>query len=266
MLSKVTKTDKQNIKINKNMLLNDLKNTPIFIFSVNPIVVVYDSTQCTTSIKSFDQSKKTIISEFDNTNYLCFNNTPKNTSQKNPFTEEEDNLISQLVKCFGENNWSAVSQHMKQNNFDRNIRQCRDRYYHYLNPKIKNSEWTTEEDELLMENVKKNGNRWKKMEKFFPGRTEVSLRNRYNLLIRKQNKIAKKIKKKSDIMSDNFSFLDSYYDKKKKSCKNSECNDICITYQTDKKISDDEWNLNITELYDDKSNNIYDFDDSLFNQ
>ena len=154
---------------------------------------IYDNIQ---SITQCDQL-------YDSTNAHLYQNskTPNNISsnispKRNLFTTEEDNLLLQLVKSFGTKNWQKISSEMKKHNIYRNGRQCRDRYYHYLNPNIDfKSKWTHEKDNLLLNTVQKQGTRWKIMERIFPGQTEVSLRNRYNLLKRKERKNQKQIEK-----------------------------------------------------------------------
>lgn len=136
----------------------------------------------------------------------------KKGTQKNPFTYQEDKVLLSLVNSVGEKNWVTISMIMKQMNYDRNGRQCRDRYYHYLDPKINNdASWSPEEEDLLVKTVEKNGKKWKWMEKIFPGRTEVSLRNRYHLIIRKKiKKENQKARLQNNIMSSNYDFLDKY--------------------------------------------------------
>lgn len=113
---------------------------------------------------------------------------------------------------------------MQKSHFNKNIRQCRDRYYHYLDPNISTDIcWSQSEDECLLNLVEKVGKKWKIMEKMFPGRTEVSLRNRYNLLLRKFNREQKKINQSQNLKSI-CSFLNSV-DKKKKKSKNKIGND-----------------------------------------
>ena len=136
-------------------------------------------------------------------NSIKFNNSSNTSSQKNHFTLEEDEFLLHLVKSIGIRNWQKISLEMKKNNIERNGRQCRDRYIHYLDPNInKNSKWTPEEDSLLIKSTQKHGKKWKVMEKIFPGRTEVSLRNRYNLLMRKERKEHMKIEKKQQSKKD----------------------------------------------------------------
>ena len=49
-----------------------------------------------------------------------------------------------------------------------------------MDPTIKKGEWTTDEDRVLYEAQKQFGNRWCEILKILPGRTENSLKNRWN--------------------------------------------------------------------------------------
>lgn len=118
--------------------------------------------------------------------------------KKSPFTIEEDQYLIYLVNIFGQEKWSKIADGMTKANFPRNGRQCRDRYCHYLDPNLKtDANWSSEEDKCLINCVNELGNKWKLFEQKFSGRTEVSLRNRYNLLIRKFNRDQKSMFKKT---------------------------------------------------------------------
>lgn len=99
------------------------------------------------------------------------------------FTEDEDKKLLELIDKY-KDNWKKISYEMK----DRNIRQCKERYFHYLSPDIKHDHWTSEEDAILLMNVKIQGKRWKLLENYFPGRAEVDIRNRFYVLMRTINK------------------------------------------------------------------------------
>lgn len=112
--------------------------------------------------------------------------TRKNYSRR-MFTKEEDEKLLILVEKH-EKDWRKISNDM----IDRSIRQCKERYFHYLSPNIKKEKWTDEEDMILLMNIGKQGKKWKVLEKLFPGRTEIDIRNRYYVLIRKISKSVRK--------------------------------------------------------------------------
>ena len=56
----------------------------------------------------------------------------------------------------------------------------RGRYVNYLDPSLKNTKWTKEEDDILFENQRKVGNKWAEIRKLLPGRSDNSIKNRYH--------------------------------------------------------------------------------------
>ena len=97
---------------------------------------------------------------------------------KHKFTPEEDERLSMLVKQFGETNWRKIADAM----VTRNYRQCRERWKNYLAPNVCRDPWTAEEDRLLQDKYQELGSRWSLIAKFFPNRTDVSLKNRWVVL------------------------------------------------------------------------------------
>ena len=94
----------------------------------------------------------------------------KNITPRKLFTLEED---QKLIELYGKyrDNWKLISKEMK----NRSVRQCKDRYYHYLSPFIMKREWTIDEDILLLLSIQKYGKKWKTLEFLFPGRTEIDI-------------------------------------------------------------------------------------------
>lgn len=99
------------------------------------------------------------------------------------FSKEEDDKLILLHNRY-DDDWKKIAKEMD----GRSIRQCKERYCHYLNPDINLSDWTSNEDNLLNEKVQEIGKKWKILEYIFPGRTEISIRNRWNVLQRKERK------------------------------------------------------------------------------
>lgn len=113
---------------------------------------------------------------------LLLQQTPKSNQQPekkiishNKFTPEDDERLKQLVLQFGTMEWRQISRLMG----DRSARQCRDRWKNYLNPSVNNAPWTEYEDNLLDQKVAELGRKWSIIAKFFPGRTDINIKNRY---------------------------------------------------------------------------------------
>ena len=79
---------------------------------------------------------------------------------------QEDDLLVKLVGQYGPRKWTAIAKFMK----GRMGKQCRERWHNHLNPMVKKSAWTREEDNLIREYHKKWGNQWAKISKKLPGR------------------------------------------------------------------------------------------------
>ncbi len=91
--------------------------------------------------------------------------------------------------------WKMISQRLyfENNRSDkifRNAKQCREHWNCYLNPNLKKGPWKPEEDIQLLKCIKQNkgSKKWSEIVKYFDGRTENALKNRYTLIIDKQKK------------------------------------------------------------------------------
>lgn len=56
----------------------------------------------------------------------------------------------------------------------------RERYVNYLDPCLKRSPWTAEEDQILFREQRRVGNKWTEISRFIPGRSENSVKNRWH--------------------------------------------------------------------------------------
>ncbi|OHT13496.1 Myb-like DNA-binding domain containing protein [Tritrichomonas foetus] len=100
----------------------------------------------------------------------------KHQSFHHKFSEEEDFRLRNLVTCFGAKKWVRIASMMP----GRTARQCRDRYSNYLAPGFIQSEWSIEEDDLLLNKYLEYGSQWTRIREFFPNRTANSIKNRWN--------------------------------------------------------------------------------------
>jgi hypothetical protein len=103
---------------------------------------------------------------------------------KMKFSPEEDALLLDLVAEHGAKDWMTISALMG----NRNARQCRERYKSYLDRALSNTQWTAEEDRLLEDKVKEFGTRWNKVAAFFSNRSNMALRNRWQMIVRRRAK------------------------------------------------------------------------------
>jgi hypothetical protein len=103
-------------------------------------------------------------------------------------------------------NWPLIAFLM----LDRNARQCRDRWFHYLAPGLNHEPWTSEEDALLLQKFRELGSKWAKIAKFFPGRTRENCRNRLYALERRKQRIQRSIaaQPQDDFSWDDINFSD----------------------------------------------------------
>ena len=113
------------------------------------------------------------------------------TSQAKPafkphakFSYEDDEVLRKLVAEFGENKWVVIAEHMP----GRNPRQCKERWMNYLCPTLNRSPWSPEEDRLLIAKQKELGSKWVKISQFFENRTDAMVKNRFQVLKRKELK------------------------------------------------------------------------------
>ncbi|CAB4264584.1 unnamed protein product [Prunus armeniaca] len=96
----------------------------------------------------------------------------------------EDDILRNQISVHGTDNWAIIASKFK----DKTTRQCRRRWYTYLNSDFKKGGWSPEEDMLLCEAQKIFGNRWTEIAKVVSGRTDNAVKNRFSTLCKKRAK------------------------------------------------------------------------------
>ncbi|KAK6931206.1 SANT/Myb domain [Dillenia turbinata] len=100
------------------------------------------------------------------------------------WSQQEDDLLRELIRNHGTENWGIIASKFK----DKTTRQCRRRWYTYLNCDSKKGGWSPEEDLLLCEAQRIFGNRWTEIAKVVSGRTDNAVKNRFSTLCKKKAK------------------------------------------------------------------------------
>jgi len=119
-------------------------------------------------------------------------------TRRGPWTTEEDELLTNLVKRFGTKKWAIIAELVP----GRVGKQCRERWLNHLNANVKKTAWTDEEDDILVRAQQELGNRWSAIARLLPGRPENSVKNRWNSLINKKKRCVAEDPESGNISSD----------------------------------------------------------------
>ena len=117
------------------------------------------------------------------------------SNQRSEWTEPEERLLEELVRCKGSRKWTAIAQELNQTFYEgedfRTGKHCREHWLNHLDPNLKKSEWTPDEDQVIFTNQARIGNKWSVISKLLPGRTENQVKNRWKSILRKAGKWTK---------------------------------------------------------------------------
>ncbi|KAI7726763.1 hypothetical protein M8C21_028276 [Ambrosia artemisiifolia] len=103
--------------------------------------------------------------------------------KRGPWTLEEDNLLIHYVNRHGEGRWNSLA---KLAGLKRTGKSCRLRWLNYLKPDIKRGNLTPQEQLAIHELHLKWGNRWSKIARHLPGRTDNEIKNYWRTRVQKQ--------------------------------------------------------------------------------
>nr|XP_043609642.1 transcription factor MYB59-like [Erigeron canadensis] len=110
--------------------------------------------------------------------------------RKGPWTEHEDVQLVFYVNMFGDRRWDFVA---KVSGLKRTGKSCRLRWVNYLNPGLKRGRMTPHEEKLVLEYHSKWGNRWSRIARKLPGRTDNEIKNYWRTHMRKKAQENKKM-------------------------------------------------------------------------
>uniref|UniRef100_F7FA97 Cell division cycle 5-like protein n=1 Tax=Monodelphis domestica TaxID=13616 RepID=F7FA97_MONDO len=92
----------------------------------------------------------------------------------------EDEVLKAAVMKYGKNQWSRIASLLHR----KSAKQCKARWYEWLDPSIKKTEWTREEEEKLLHLAKLMPTQWRTLAPII-GRTAAQCLQHYELLLDK---------------------------------------------------------------------------------
>lgn len=95
----------------------------------------------------------------------------------------EDEILKAAVMKYGKNQWSRIASLLHR----KSAKQCKARWFEWLDPSIKKTEWSREEDEKLLHMAKLMPTQWRTIAPIV-GRTAAQCLERYEYLLDKAQK------------------------------------------------------------------------------
>jgi Myb-like DNA-binding protein FlbD len=96
--------------------------------------------------------------------------------RRGPWVPEEDQLLLQLVREQGPNNWVRISQHMHY----RSPKQCRERFHQNLKPSLNREPISSDEGLMIERMVNEMGKRWAEIARRLGNRSDNAVKNWWN--------------------------------------------------------------------------------------
>ncbi|XP_065856845.1 transcription factor MYB27 [Euphorbia lathyris] len=103
--------------------------------------------------------------------------------RKGPWLEEEDEQLVSFISLFGERKWDFIAT---ASGLRRSGKSCRLRWLNYLRPNLKRGQISEEEEQIIIQLHELWGNKWAKIARRLPGRTDNEIKNYWRTHLRKK--------------------------------------------------------------------------------
>ncbi|KAJ8464965.1 hypothetical protein OPV22_027517 [Ensete ventricosum] len=108
---------------------------------------------------------------------------PKVSYKRGLWSPDEDQKLRDFILKHGHGCWSSVPARA---GLQRNGKSCRLRWINYLRPGLKHSDFTPEEEGIVMKLHTILGNKWSQIAMHLPGRTDNEVKNHWNTHLKKK--------------------------------------------------------------------------------
>lgn len=125
---------------------------------------------------------------------------------KGSWTREEDEQIIAWVKSKGTGKWNKLASQLP----GRIGKQVRERWHNSLNPELRKTSFSYEEDQLIEALHSKFGNKWAKIAQMLPGRTDNAVKNRWYSTLQRKVDLKKSDPKSGDVPNNGDQQNDSF--------------------------------------------------------
>ncbi|KAK1389549.1 Transcription factor MYB48 [Heracleum sosnowskyi] len=106
--------------------------------------------------------------------------------RKGPWFEEEDERLTAVVGLLGERRWDALAN---ASGLRRSGKSCRLRWMNYLRPNLKHGRIGEEEEKLILQLHQQWGNKWSRIARRLPGRTDNEIKNFWRSHLRREYQV-----------------------------------------------------------------------------